>query len=117
MKTYLNKRVALATLLLSLCLLGKTQTNAGFFHKNISIMFSSKADMDCMETELLKTVKGVSLVYSNAQSGLMILKSDYAEKATLKEKLKASISSKNEKIKFEVIESSATYYLSRYSSL
>lgn len=117
MKTYFNTRVVLAALLLLLCFAAKTQSNAKFFHKNISIMFSSKADLDCMETDLLKSVKGVSLVYSNPKTGLMILKSDYPEETTLKEKLKTIISSKNEKIKFDVIESSATYYLSHYSSL
>lgn len=117
MKTYLNRGVVLAALLLLLCFIGKTQSNAKFFHKNISIMFSSKADLDCMETDLLKNIKNVSVVYSNHQTGLMILKSDYPEETTLKEKLKATISSRNEKIKFDVIESCATYYLSHYSSL
>lgn len=117
MKTYLNRGVVLAALLLILCLSGKTQSNAGFYHKNISIMFSTKAEMDCMETELLKTVKGVSLVYSNPKTGLMIIKSDYPEETTLKEQLKMSIRSKNEKVNFEVIESTATYYLSHYKSL
>src|ERR1700752_639182 len=111
MKTYLNNGVVLAALLLLLSFSGKTQSNAKFFHKNISIMFSSKADMDCMETDLLKTIKGESIVYSNPSKGLMILKSDYPEETTLKEKIKTSISSRNEKIKFDVIESNATYYL------
>lgn len=117
MKTYLNERVVLAALLLFLCLSGKTQSNAGFYHKNISIMLSTKADMDCMETELLKTLKGVSLVYSNPKSGLMVIKSDYPEGTTLTEQLRASIKAKDEKISFEVIESTATYYLSHYKSL
>lgn len=117
MKTYLNNGVVLAALLLFMCFVGKTQSNAKFFHKNISIMFSNKADLDCMETDLLKSMKGVSLVYSNPHTGLMILKSDYAEETTLKEKIKATVSSRNEKIKFDFIESCATYYLSHYSSL
>lgn len=117
MKTYFNRGVVLVALLLFLCLSGKTQSNTSLYHKNISIKLSSKADMDCMETELLKTLKGVSLVYSNPNSGLMIIKSECQEETTLKEQLKASIKAKNEKFSFEVIESTATYYLSHYKTL
>ena len=112
MKTYLNKGVVLATLLLLMCFTSKAQKNARTYDKNISIMLPDKADLDCMETELLQNMKEVSLVYANPHSGLMILKSDFQDKNSLLKTLNDCISNKNEKLKFEVIESTATYYLS-----
>ena len=112
MKTYLNNGVVLATLLLVLCFTGKAQHKATDNHKNISIVLPDKADLDCMETELLPGMKDVSLVYSNPNSGIMILKSNVQDKAALLKTLNDCISGKNEKIKMEVIEPTATYYLS-----
>ncbi len=112
MKTYLNNGVVLASLLLLLCFTGKAQNKTATHHKNISIMLPNKTDLDCMETELIQNMKDVSLVYANQHSGLVILSSDVKDKESLMKTLNDCISSKNEKIKFEVIETTATYYLS-----
>lgn len=112
MKTYLYKGVVLASLLLMLCFTVKAQNTAGKHHRDISFILSNKADLDCMETELLQSLEGISLVYSNPNSGLMILKSDIQDKASLLRSLNDCILNKNESIKIEVIEPSATYYLS-----
>lgn len=113
MKTYLYKGVVLASLLLPLCFTGKAQTNAGVNHDDISIQLSSKADMDCMQSELLNDMANVSLVYANPHSGIMILKSDSKDEKSLLTKINDCISDKKETIRFEVLETSGTYYLSR----
>lgn len=112
MKTYIPNKVVLASLLLIMCFTGKGQNNTGTYTKVISIMLPDKADLDCMQTELLQNMKGISLIYANPYTGLMMLKSELQDKKSLLETLSNCILTKNEKIKFEVIETTATYYLS-----
>lgn len=116
MKTYLNNGVVLAPLLLLLCFTGIAQNSAGNNHNSVSIMLPSKDALDCLEMELLPGMKDVSVVYANQHSGLMILTSNFSGEKSLQENLGDYIVSKNEKIKFEVIEPTATYYLSSKSS-
>lgn len=112
MKTYLHPGVVLASLLLVLCFPVKAQNNASSNHNNISIMVSNKADLDCMETELLPSMKDVSLVYANPHSGLMILKSETMNEKSLLKTINECVSTRNENIEMTVIESAGTYYLS-----
>lgn len=112
MKMYLHNRVVLASLLLILSFTVKAQNNANIHRNIISIMLSTKADLDCMETELLPAMKNVSLVYANPYSGLMILKSDFLNEKSLLKTVQDCISGKNESVAIEVIEPAATYYLS-----
>lgn len=105
MITFLNYRLILSTLFLLLSLIAHSQINANLSRKNnISIMFSSKDDMDCAETELLKDLKDVKVVYSSSESGLMIVESEQLVASSFKDVLFDCVNAKREEIKFYVVE-------------
>lgn len=105
MFTFFNNRLILVALFLLLSLIGKSQMNANLNRKNnISIMFSSKDDMDCAETELLKDLRDVKVLYSSAESGLMIVESEELVAGTFKNVLFDCIFAKRENIQFYVVE-------------
>lgn len=105
MKAFLNHRLILSGLFLVLSLVAHSQISTNLSRKNnISIMFSSKDDMDCAETELLKDLKDVKVVYSSSESGLMIVESEQLVASTFKDVLFDCIFAKREEIQFYVVE-------------
>lgn len=105
MFTFLNNRLILVALFLLLSLIGKSQMSTNLNRKNnISIMFSTKDDMDCAETELLKDLRDVKVLYSSAESGLMIVESEELVASTFKNVLFDCIFAKREDIQFYVVE-------------
>lgn len=98
-------RLVLAALFILLSLIGKSQINTNSSEKNnISIMFSSKDDMDCAETELFKDLKDIKVLYSSAESGLMIVESEELVASTFRNVLFDCIFAKREDIQFYVVE-------------
>ena len=105
MKLFLNYRLALTASFLVLSLIAHSQINTTPTRRNnISIMFSSKDDMDCAETELLKDIKDVKVLYASAESGLMIVESEELVASTFKDKLFDCVFAKREEIQFYVVE-------------
>ena len=105
MFTFFSHRLVLVALFLVLSLIGNSQINASLSRKNnISIMFSSKDDMDCAETELLKDLRDIKVLYTSSESGLMILESEELVASTFRNVLFDCIFAKREKIKFYVVE-------------
>lgn len=118
MKAFNLKVVIVAVVLLVVCFTSKAQNKVqSNIKNNISLMFACKADMDCVGTELLKDIKGVKVVFSCIQAGLMVLESEELAANTLKEKLTAHIVAKKEKIQFDIIESYSAAKPSGTSSL
>lgn len=111
-------KVIVVALLLVICAAVKAQNKVqANLKNNISLMFSNKADMDCVVTELLKDIRGVKVIFSCTQAGLMVLESEELAANTLKEKLTAHIVAKKEKIQFDIIESYSAAKTSGTSSL
>ncbi len=105
MKTFTNYRLFLSVLFLVLSLIAHSQINANLSRKNnISVMFSSKDDMDCAETELLQNLKDVKVVYASSESGLMIVESEQLVASTFRNVLFDCVFAKKEEIKFYVVE-------------
>lgn len=105
MNTPLNNKLILTAGLLVLSLIAHSQINTTPTKRNnISIMFASKDDMDCAETELLKDLKDVKVVYASAESGLMIVESEELVASSFKNVLFDCVYAKKEEIKFYVVE-------------
>lgn len=108
MRTILNNRLILILILVMICFICKSQVrNEKQVLKNsISFKFANyNEEMDCKVVKMIEEMKGVKVVFSCINAGLLIVESEQLVGSTLKAWLDDQIKTQNEKIKFDLIES------------
>ena|ERR1700741_4042308 len=106
MTPIIKSKTVLVALLLAFTFAAKSQNAEKANSKNsISFMFSNYTSaMDSEVTDMLQEIKGVTVVFSCVQAGLVIVESEEMAGVDLKQKLTNMFVENEQKVKFDLVE-------------